>query len=250
MGGFIVQAARAVTGGIDTHGEVHVAAALDEVGGLLGTESFHATPKGYSALLSWLVGLGAVGKVGVEGTGSYGAGLARFLARAGVEVIEVDRHNRQDRRRQGKSDPIDAVQAARAALSGRVRARAKSRDGAVEAIRVLMVAKRSARQARVKALTQMRQLTVVTGMISSAVVATSLETGPSFVDGGHRVASVELPVNFSGGVGPQSESWELGSDNVCHVTPTHISSDDPSPNVTKCGGALRRIGSSCASSGS
>ena len=68
-----------------------MAAALDEVGGLLGTESFGATPEGNSALLSWLSGFGAVGKVGVEGTGSYGAGLARCLARAGVEVIEVDR---------------------------------------------------------------------------------------------------------------------------------------------------------------
>ena len=84
--------------------------------------------------------------------------MARFLARSGVEVIEVGRHNRQNRRRQGKSDPIDAVEAARAVLSGSATGRAKSRDGAVEAIRVLVVAKRSARQARVKALTQMRQL--------------------------------------------------------------------------------------------
>jgi len=155
----IVEAARTVTGGIDTHGETHVAAVLDEVGGLLGTESFEANPDGYSALLSWLAGFGTVGKVGVEGTGAYGAGLARFLARAGLEVIEVDRPNRQDRRRTGKSDPIDEVEAARAALSGRAHGHAKSRDGAVEAIRVLVVAKRSARQARVKALTQMRQLT-------------------------------------------------------------------------------------------
>jgi transposase len=155
----IVEAARTVTGGIDTHGETHVAAVLDEVGGLLATEAFKANPDGYSALLSWLAGFGAVGKVGVEGTGAYGAGLARFLARAGVEVIEVDRPNRQDRRRTGKSDPIDAVEAARAALSDRARGHAKSRDGVVEAIRVLVVAKRSARQARVKALTQMRQLT-------------------------------------------------------------------------------------------
>jgi transposase len=132
---------------------------LDEVGGLLGTESFGADPAGYSALLDWLSGFGPVTKVGVEGTGAYGAGLARFLARAGIEVIEIDRQNRQDRRRQGKSDPIDAVEAARAALSGRAHGRAKSRDGAVEAIRVLVVAKRSARQARVKALVQMRQLT-------------------------------------------------------------------------------------------
>ena len=87
----IVEPARTVTGGIDAHGETHVAAVLDEVGGLLATESFEANPDGYSALLSWLTGFGTVGKVGVEGTGAYGAGLARFLARAGVAVIEIDR---------------------------------------------------------------------------------------------------------------------------------------------------------------
>jgi transposase len=155
----IVEGPRTVTGGIDTHGEVHVAAALDEVGGLLGTESFEANPDGYSALLLWLCGLGDVTKVGVEGTGSYGAGIARFLAQAGVEIVEVDRQNRQTRRQSGKSDPLDAVEAARAALSGRAHGKAKSRDGSVEAIRVLVVAKRSARGARIKALSQMRQLT-------------------------------------------------------------------------------------------
>jgi transposase len=155
----IVEAARTVTGGIDTHGEVHVAAALDEVGGLLGTASFPADPDGYSALVAWLGDFGDVGKVGVEGTGSYGAGIARFLARAGVHVVEVDRQNRQARYHGGKSDPIDAVEAARAVLSGRAQGTAKSRDGSVEAIRALVVAKRSARGARIKALTQMRQLT-------------------------------------------------------------------------------------------
>jgi transposase len=155
----IVEAARAVTGGIDTHGEAHVAAVLDEVGGLLGTESFRADPEGYSALLTWLQAFGDVGKVGVEGTGSYGAGIARFLARAGIHVVEVDRQNRQARHHSGKSDPLDAVEAARAVLSGRAQGTAKSRDGSVEAIRVLVVAKRSARGARIKALTQMRQLT-------------------------------------------------------------------------------------------
>jgi transposase len=155
----IVEAARAVTGGIDTHSEVHVAAALDEVGGLLGAESFEANLDGYSALFSWLSSFGDVTKVGVEGTGSYGAGIARFLARAGVEVIEVDRQNRQARRQSGKSDPLDAVEAARAALSGRAQGQAKSRDGSIEAIRVLTVAKRSARSSRIKALAQMRQLT-------------------------------------------------------------------------------------------
>jgi transposase len=155
----IVEATRTVTGGIDTHGEVHVAAALDEVGGLLGVETFDANPAGYVDLFTWLSAFGAVTKVGVEGTGSYGAGVARFLARAGVEVIEVDRQNRQARRQSGKSDPLDAVEAARAALSGRARGQAKSRDGSVEAIRVLVVAKRSARASRTKALVQMRQLT-------------------------------------------------------------------------------------------
>ena len=155
----IVEATRTVTGGIDTHGEVHVAAALDEVGGLLGAESFEANPDDYSSLLAWLSTFGDVTRVGIEGTGSYGAGVARFLARAGVEVVEVDRQNRQARRQSGKSDPLDAVEAARAALSGRAHGQAKSRDGSVEAIRVLVVAKRSARGARTRALTQMRQLT-------------------------------------------------------------------------------------------
>ena len=149
----IVEAARGVTGGVDTHLDVHVAAALDPLGALLGTERFDADPAGYQALLTWLEGFGALTKVGVEGTGSYGAGLARFLRRADVEVIEVDRPNRAERRRSGKSDPLDAVEAARAALGGRAKkAVSKSKDGAVEAIRVLVVAKRSARAARVKAL--------------------------------------------------------------------------------------------------
>ena len=112
---------RAVTGGVDTHADVHVAAALDAVGGLLGVEEFPATAAGYACLLNWLRGFGTVCLVGIEGTGSYGAGLARHIAAAGVRVVEADRAGRQDRRRQGKSDPLDAVSAARAALSGRAR---------------------------------------------------------------------------------------------------------------------------------
>ncbi len=154
----IVEAARGITGGVDTHRDVHVAAALDPLGGLLGSESFSTDSAGYKALLGWLESFGDVTKVGVEGTGSYGSGLARYLRRSGVEVLEVDRPDRQKRRRTGKSDPLDAIEAARAALSGRATGKLKSRDGAVEAIRVLVVAKRSARQARVKALVQMRHL--------------------------------------------------------------------------------------------
>ncbi len=112
----IVEAARGITGGVDTHRDVHVAAALDPLGGLLGSESFATDPAGYKALLSWLETFGEVTKIGVEGTGSYGSGLSRYLRRVGVTVIEVDRPNREERRRSGKSDPLDAVEAARAAL--------------------------------------------------------------------------------------------------------------------------------------
>lgn len=150
--------ARAVTGGVDTHGDVHMAAALNELGGVLGTRSFPATAAGYGELSRWLASFGAVARVGVEGTGAYGAGLARHLDACGIEVVEVDRPNRQARRRHGKSDPLDAIEAARSVLSGWASGRPKGRDGAVEAIRVLMVAKRSARRARVQALAQMRHL--------------------------------------------------------------------------------------------
>jgi transposase len=135
--------ARAITGGVDTHAGVHVAAALDPVGGLLGVREFPATPAGYARLLGWLGGFGTVCLAGIEGTGSYGAGLARHITAAGVRVVEAGRADRQDRRRQGKSDPLDAVSAARAAQSGRARGAPKGRDGAVEAIRALMVAKRA-----------------------------------------------------------------------------------------------------------
>jgi transposase len=119
----IVDEARPVTGGVDTHADTHVAAALDGIGGLLGVQEFAATPAGYARLLGWLQGFGAVGLAGIEGTGSYGAGLARHIAAAGIRVAGVDRSDRQDRRRQGKPDPLDAVSAARAALSGRASGR-------------------------------------------------------------------------------------------------------------------------------
>ena len=109
---------RRVTGGVDTHADTHVAVVLDEIGRVLGTESFPADERGYGAVLAWMLRHGELDKVGVEGTGSYGAGLARHLARNGVEVIEVIRPNRQVRRRRGKSDPTDAEAAARAVLSG------------------------------------------------------------------------------------------------------------------------------------
>jgi transposase len=158
----IVEDACTVTGGVDTHADVHVAAALDSIGGLLGVREFPATAAGYSSLRDWLSGFGQVALVGIEGTGSYGAGLARHLAAAGIRVVEVDRPDRQDRHRAGKSDPLDAVSAARAAQSGRAAGAPKGRDGAVEAIRALMVAKRSAGHERTQAINQARSL-IVTG---------------------------------------------------------------------------------------
>ena len=152
----------AVTGGVDTHAGSPVAAALDGIGGLLGVQEFPATPDGYARLLAWLRGFGTVHLVGIEGTGSYGAGLARHVAAAGIRVVEVDRSDRQDRRRQGKSDPLDAVSAARAAQSGRASGAPRGRDGQVEAIRALMVAKRTARAQRTQTNVQARAL-IITG---------------------------------------------------------------------------------------
>ena len=154
----IVESTRPVTGGVDTHADVHVAAAVDGNGGVLGVESFATTPSGFAELHGWLADFGDVARVGVEGTGAYGAGLARHLRGRGLVVIEVDRPNRQERRRNGKSDELDAIEAARAALSGRASGIAKAADGDVEAIRALLVARRSARDVRIKYLNQIRHL--------------------------------------------------------------------------------------------
>lgn len=159
---------RAVTGGVDTHQDVHVAAALDGIGGLLGVEEFTTTTAGYVEQLGWLRGFGAVQLVGIEGTGSYGAGLASYVHTEGVRVVEVDRSDRQDRRRHGKSDPLDAVSAARAAQSGRARGTPKGRHGAVEAIRALMVAKRSARASGHKRSTRPEPLSALLPTMSGA----------------------------------------------------------------------------------
>ena len=154
----MTHAVDAVVCGVDTHLDTNMAAALNGLGAELGTRQFPTTAAGHRALLGWLGSFGTVVRVGVEGTGSYGAGVARHLAERGVAVIEVDRPNRQNRRRRGKSDPIDAVSAARAALSGEANAVPRARNGAVEAIRVLRVARSSARHDRTEAINQMRSL--------------------------------------------------------------------------------------------
>src|SRR5215217_7457120 len=152
-----------VTVGVDTHTDQHVGVALDQFGRRLGTRSIPTTPAGFAALLAWAGDLGVIERIGIEGTGSYGAGLTRWLRARGVAVIEVERprrHDRQARRRRGKSDPLDAEAAARAVQAGTVVGQPKAGDGQVEMIRTLRLARRSAMKARTQAANQLHALVV------------------------------------------------------------------------------------------
>jgi transposase len=144
-----------VTVGVDTHLETHVAAVVDQTGRLRGTKGFPASTRGYVALVTWAEGFGPVERIGIEGTGTDGAGLARFVRAYGLPVVAVNRPDRSLRRRRGKSDPIDAQAAARATLAGVAVTAPKTRDGQVEMIRVLRVARRGALKARVAAAEQL-----------------------------------------------------------------------------------------------
>jgi transposase len=183
-----------VVGGVDTHLDTHTVVAVD--GGLgirLGTAVFPADHRGYQALWDWLSRFGLLGRVGIEGTSSYGAGLARFLHDRQVEVIEVNRPNRQHRRLKGKSDPIDAEQAARAVLAGTATAVPKSHHASVEAIRVLFNTRTSAVAGRTAAINQLHSVVVTapeplraqlrelsTAKLVAAVAR--LRPGPNFAD--------------------------------------------------------------------
>jgi transposase len=125
--------------GVDTHSDTHVGVVLDQLGRRLGTLSVPATAAGYAELLTWANRLGTLERVGVEGTGSYGAGLSRFLRAKGFNVVEVNRPNRQHGRKVGKSDPTDAEAAARAVLAGTATGKPKGADGLVEMIRTLRI---------------------------------------------------------------------------------------------------------------
>jgi transposase len=133
-----------VAAGVDTHSNTHHAAVLDPVGRLLGTREFRAEPAGYLELLSWVKSFGHITLIGVEGTGSYGAGLTRCLRQHQIRVIEVNRADRRTRRVRGKSDPIDAESAARRALSGVETVIPKDTNTIVESIRVLRIARTGA----------------------------------------------------------------------------------------------------------
>ena len=149
-----------VFGGIDTHKDLHMAAVVDESGAVVGTHAFSTTRAGYRALVRWMSSLGQLQRVGVEQTGSYGAGVVRHLALAGVPVLEVTGTDKAERRSRGKDDTLDAIQAARAALEGKRISVAKRRDGQIEALRVLRVARETAVKSRRSALQLLRMMVI------------------------------------------------------------------------------------------
>jgi transposase len=149
-----------VTVGVDTHGEVDVASARDQLGRRVASTLVPTSPAGYQHLLDWARQLGEVAAFGIEGTGSYGAALARFLRANGQQVFEVNRPDRATRRRKGKSDPLDADAAARAVQAGDAAGLPKAGTGTVEMLRVLRVARQSALKARTQATNALRALLV------------------------------------------------------------------------------------------
>jgi transposase len=146
--------------GVDTHLDFHTAVAVDHLGRRLGELSVPTTANGYERLLCWAEGFGPVRCAAIEGTSSYGAGLARHLKAAGISVMEVERPKRRHLRRKGKSDPIDAEAAARTVLAGEAVGEPKSGDGKVEMIRVLRSARQSAVKARSQGANQLQALLV------------------------------------------------------------------------------------------
>ncbi|MFF0793726.1 IS110 family transposase [Streptomyces spiralis] len=152
-------AGEVVLGG-DTHRDAHVASVLSLTGAVLATDEFRATAAGYRDLLKWSRKSGSVRRAGVEGTGSYGASLTRYLLAQGVDVFDVNWMDRADRRRRGKSDPLDAQNAARAVLSGRACARAKAGDGPVQIARMYKLTKASAVKARTQTINQLKAVLV------------------------------------------------------------------------------------------
>ena len=149
-----------IVGGVDTHQDLHTAAIVTFEGAVLGTESFSTTRAGYRAMLACFRSHGELLRVGVESTGSYGAGIARHLALSGVPVLEVTGPDRAARRARGKDDALDAVAAAEAARTGcRVQV-AKDRGGGVEALRVLRTTRKTAVKCRRAALQQLHNTIV------------------------------------------------------------------------------------------
>ena len=238
---------------------MHVAAALDPIGGLLGVREFPVSPAGYAGLLGWLGGFGTVCLAGIEGTAATGLAWPATSRRLVSGSWRWTASDRQDRRRQGKSDPLDAVSAARAAQSGRARGASKGRDG-VEAIRALMVARRSAAGERSQTINQARALVLTgpedlrsrfTGHTMAALVAelASLRPRPgSTVGYATRIALRELGRRESA-----PSSWPLrpskpNSSPARSGSPERFASR--SRRVARAAQPLARSSGTCAATGS
>src|ERR687894_1409161 len=161
-------APRPVVGGVDTHKDLHVAAVVDEQDRVLGTRCFATTRQGYRQMLAWMRSFGEVQRIGIESTGSYGAGLLRFVQQAGIEVLEVTAPDQHDRRRRGKNDDLDAQNAAHAAFAGKRTVTPRSRDGMVESLRVLKACRKTAVAARRIALQMIQSTTVCARRIAGS----------------------------------------------------------------------------------
>ncbi|UIK08958.1 IS110 family transposase [Neorhizobium galegae] len=155
-----VKAARHVVADVDTHKDLHVAAVVDNYDRVLETRSFPTARNGYRLMLAWMRTFGELQRIGIECTGSYGAGLPRYMQTAGVEVLEVTTPDRHDRRRRGKNDDLDAQAAAHAAFAEQRTVTPRSRDGMVESLRVLKACRKTAVNARRIAL-QLIQNTII-----------------------------------------------------------------------------------------
>ena len=151
---------RRIVGGVDTHKDLHVAAVVDEQDRVIETRCFATTRQGYRQMLVWMRSFGELQRIGIESSGSYGAGLLRFMQQAGIAVLEVTTPDKQDRRRRGKNDDLDAQNAAHAAFAGQRTVTPRSRDGMIESLRVLMACRKTAVSARRVAL-QMIHNTIV-----------------------------------------------------------------------------------------
>ena len=149
-----------IIGGVDTHKDLHVAAVVDDCDRVLDTCSFPTTRQDYRQMLAWMRSFGDLQRIGIESTGSYGAGLLRYMHAAGIEVLEVTAPDRHDRRKRGKNDDLDAQNAAHAAFAGQRTVTPRSRDGMVESLRVLKACRKTAVNARRIAL-QMIQNTII-----------------------------------------------------------------------------------------
>jgi transposase len=178
---------RDVVLGVDTHKDIHVAAVLSDIGGLLGEATFPTTATGYRQLLAWAREHGQLQRAGVECTGSYGKALTRYLRAEGIQVTEVNAPDKATRRRRGKTDAIDAQAAATAVITGRATSIPKHGDGAAEMLRILKLAKDSAVKSRTQAINQLKAI-----LVTAEPALRESVTAPTYVRSVHHCAALRL----------------------------------------------------------